>query len=176
MASLWKVKEVSGPQSQLSPGHGHRLQNSASMVGPWHSAPPKAAGGAVPARKRRRMPTLQLRLQRLHGVQGLQPQATARACWGRRAVCMKPGQSSHTLTSLGTTQLPGVYLRRGLSPLWSLRTHHCPIPVPQAWGYLGSAPRCMPSHRRHRCCRERGVVRLYLAITATVSPYPQGSS
>lgn len=71
-------KEVSGPRSQLSPRHGLKLQNSASRLGPWHSAPPKAAGGAVPALKRRRMPTLQLWLQGLHGVQGLQPQATAR--------------------------------------------------------------------------------------------------
>lgn len=71
-------KEVSGLRFPLSPRHGLKLQNSASRLGPWHSAPPKAAGGAVPALKRRRMPTLQLWLQGLHGVQGLQPQATAR--------------------------------------------------------------------------------------------------
>lgn len=80
------------PESQLSPRHGRRLQNSASILGPWHAAPPKAAGGAVPARKRRRMPTLQLRLQRLQGVQGLQPQATARVGTGRGTEGVKPGQ------------------------------------------------------------------------------------
>lgn len=103
-------KELSGPRFPLLPRHGLRLQNSASMLGPWHSAPPKAAGGAVPALKRRRMPTLQLWLQGLHGVQGLQPQATARVREGR---CLKPGQVVLDPDSLGTPPtLPGGYLRR----------------------------------------------------------------
>lgn len=137
---------------RLSPPHGRRLQNSASMLGPWHAAPPKAAGGAVPARKRRRTPTLQLRLQRLHGVQGLQPQATARVGVGERHGMCETGQV-----------LPGPQLPEGTPDTTRLitegtripETQPLPIPWPRVWGYLGRAPRHTPSHQRYRCCRER---------------------
>lgn len=102
---------VSDPRFPLLPRHGLKLQNSASMLGPWHSAPPKAAGGAVPALKRRRTPTLQLWLQRVHGVQGLQPQATAGGGGGDR--CKKPGRVVPDSDFLGTPPtLPGGYLGR----------------------------------------------------------------
>lgn len=61
----------------------------------------------MPALKRRRMPTLQLWLQRVHGVQGLHPQATAGGVgWGR---CLKPGRVVPDSDFLGTPPtLPGV--------------------------------------------------------------------
>lgn len=123
------------------------------MLGPWHAAPPKEAGGAVPARKRRRMPTSQLRLQRLHGVQGLQPQATARVGMGRGRVGVKPGQVIPSpQLPWGTIHSPGVDLK---GPAASVVPEDPPLQIPGHQGYLGRAPRCTPSHQTHRCCRER---------------------
>lgn len=98
------------------------------MLGPWHGAPPKAAGGAVPARKRRRMPTSQLRLQRLHGVQGLQPQATGGVGVGRDTAGVKPGQVVPGPQLLrGTINTPGDDLE---GPASSMVPEDTPLRIP----------------------------------------------
>lgn len=72
---------------------------------------------------------------------------------GENTAGVKPGQVvPGPQLPWGSINPPGVDLK---GPASSMVPGDPPLQIAGGQGYLGRALRCTPSHRRHRCCRER---------------------